>query len=84
MFAVGAEVQIVHGDEDSPLAGLEAIADIGQGPVHDGAHGVGEVTILQFLLDLEVFNSIDWRDGISHKYRLFSHFRQSPDGYKIH
>ena len=46
-----AEVQVVHGDQDAPLRGLQAVADVGQGAVHDRAHGVGEVGILHFLFD---------------------------------
>ena len=51
------EVQVVHRDEDAPLRRLEPVTDIGQRPVHDGAHGVGEVAVLQLLLDLQVFDA---------------------------
>ena len=61
VFASRPEVQIVHGDEDSPLAGFKPVADIGQSPVHDRAHRVREITVLKFLLDLEILNPIGRR-----------------------
>ncbi len=53
VLAAGAEVEVVHRDEDASLAGLETVADIGQRPVHDRAHGVGEVAVLELALDVE-------------------------------
>ena len=54
----GAEVQVVHRDQDAPLRRLEPVADVGQRPVHDRAHRVGEVAVLQLLLDLQVFDPV--------------------------
>ena len=34
------EAQVVHGDQDAPLAGLEAVAHVRQGAVDDDAHRV--------------------------------------------
>ena len=58
MLASRAQAQIVARDEDSPLRRLEPVTDIGQGPVHDRAHGISEVRILQFLFDLQVLDSV--------------------------
>ena len=63
VLAAGAEVQVVHRHEDAALAGLEAVADIGQGPVHDGAHRVGEVAVGQLAIDGHVNNVADRDDG---------------------
>ena len=63
MFGARAQPQIIHSHQDPPLRGLEPIADIGQGPVHDGAHGVGEIAVLELLLDLKVFDPIDRSGG---------------------
>ncbi|MNH21915.1 hypothetical protein D3C79_817510 [compost metagenome] len=38
--------QLAHGVDDAPLHGLEAVADMGQGPVHDDVHGVVQVSLL--------------------------------------
>ncbi len=56
MLGARAKLQVVHGDEDAPLRGLEAVADIRQGTVHDRAHGVRQIRILHLLLDEEVFD----------------------------
>lgn len=42
----GGEPQLAHGIDDAPLHGLEAVADMGQGPVHDDVHGVVQVSLL--------------------------------------
>ncbi len=51
--AAGArrEVQIVHGHQDAPLRGLEAVAHIGQSAADNDAHRIGEVAVLQLVLD---------------------------------
>ena len=72
VLARGAEIQVVHGDQNPPLRGFEPVADIGQSPVHDGAHGVREIAVLQLLLDLQVFNPVGRRGGFRHKSRLVS------------
>ena len=45
------KVEIVHRHEDAALRGLEPVADVGEGPRDDDAHRVGEVAVLQLLLD---------------------------------
>ena len=51
--AVGPEAEVVHRHQDAPLRRLEAVAHVGQGPADDDAHGVGEVAVLQLVLDVE-------------------------------
>ena len=48
------EVQVVHGDQDSPLRGLQPVAHVGQRPADDHAHRVGQIAALQFVLDGDV------------------------------
>ncbi len=45
------EVQVVHGDQDAPLRGLQAVAHVGQRPADDHAHGVRQVALLQLVFD---------------------------------
>ena len=47
------EAQVVHRHQDAPLRRLEAVAHVGQGPADDDAHGVGEVAVLQLVLDVQ-------------------------------
>ena len=54
--------------------GLEPVADIGQGPVHDRAHGVGEIAVLEFLLDLQVFDPVGRRISFCHKEEILRDF----------
>ena len=73
----GPQVQVVHRDQDAALRRLEPVADIGQRPVHDGAHRVGEVAVLKLLLDLEVFDPIGRRGRLSH-YPSLEHAEGRP------
>ena len=50
---VGPEPEVVHGQQDAPLRRFEAVAHVRQGPADDDAHGVAEVAILEFILDIE-------------------------------
>ena len=45
------EIQVVHGNQNPPLGGFQAVADIGQGSRNDHAHRVGQIAVLEFLLD---------------------------------
>ena len=49
----GAEAQVVHRHQDAPLRRLEAVAHVGQGPADDDAHGVGQVAVLELVLDVQ-------------------------------
>ena len=46
---VGGQATLVHGVQDSPVDGLQAVPHIGQGPAHDDGHGVVDVTVLHLL-----------------------------------
>ena len=49
--SAGSEIEVVHRHEDAALRWLEPVTDIGQRPGHDDAHRVGQVAVLQLLLD---------------------------------
>ena len=38
--AVGGQVVLIHGVENPPVHGLQAVPHVGQGPAHDHGHGV--------------------------------------------
>ena len=48
---VGAKPQLVHGVEDPAVNRLQAIADIGERPLHDDAHGIVEERLPHLLFD---------------------------------
>ena len=53
-FGVGPVRQVlvlVHREQDAPVHGLQAVADIGQSAAHDHAHGVIEVALLHLVGD---------------------------------
>ena len=43
VLGTGSEVKIIHRHQDAPLAGLEPVAYVRKGAVHDSAHGVGQI-----------------------------------------
>ncbi len=45
------EVQVVHGDQNSPLRGLQPVAHVRQCPADDHAHRVGQIAALELVLD---------------------------------
>src|SRR5262245_65003842 len=47
------QAQVVHGHEYPTLRRLQPIARIGKRPADDDAHGVGQVTILELILNVE-------------------------------
>ena len=64
LLAPGGQVEVVHRHQDAALRGLQAVTDVGQGPVHDGAHGIRQVAVVELALDLDVDEAIDRRDGV--------------------
>lgn len=46
VLGVGVQAQFAHGIDDTSLYGLEAVADVRQGAVHDHVHGVVEIGLL--------------------------------------
>ena len=51
--AIGGEAQIVHGDEDAALDGLEAVANVGKRARDDDAHRVVEIRLAHFGFDID-------------------------------
>jgi len=51
VFLVGRVPVLMHGIEDAPVHGLEAVARIGQSARHDHAHGVIEIAALHLVRD---------------------------------
>ena len=50
--------RLLHGKEHPAVHGLEAVADIGQGPAHDDAHGVVQVGLPHLFFDFQGFDSV--------------------------
>ncbi len=48
------QLEVVHRNEHAALRGLEAVAHIGQRTIHDRAHRVGEVALVQLAIDVEI------------------------------
>ncbi len=51
--AIGRQAKVVHGHQDAPLHGLQAVAHIGNGARHDHAHRVIEVRLLHLGLNFD-------------------------------
>lgn len=56
-FRAGVEVEVVHGDKDAALRGLETVAGVGESAGNDDAHGIGEITVAQIVVDVQVANA---------------------------
>ncbi len=54
MLLARTQIEIIHRDEDAALGGFHPVTDIGQRPVHDRAHRVGEVRVLELAFDLQI------------------------------
>src|SRR5580692_6981110 len=50
--AVRSEAEVIHGHEDAPLHGLEAVAHVGQRASDDHAHRVVEIRLLHLGFDI--------------------------------
>ena len=60
--AVGAISVVVHRVEHAAVHRLESVADIRQSATDDDAHGVVDVAVLHFLLDVDRFDPVVLRD----------------------
>ena len=49
---IRVEVHLVHGKQDTPLYGFQAVAHIWQGACYNNAHGVVDVAFFHFLIDI--------------------------------
>ncbi len=56
--AVRRQPQLVHGVEDAPVHGLQAIAHVGQRAVHDGRQRVGEVALFQRIPEVDRLDAV--------------------------
>jgi len=57
---VGAQAHIVHGIQNTTVHRLEPVAGVRQGPGDDDAHGVIEVGLLHFLVDINFVDEPDF------------------------
>ena len=55
VLAPGNQIHLVHGVQNPPVHGLEAVAHVGHGAADDHAHGVVEIRLLHLGFD------IDWK-----------------------
>ena len=53
-LGAGPQVQVVHRHQDAPLGGLQTVPGVGERPLDDHAHGVGQVGVLELLVEREV------------------------------
>ena len=58
VLASRRQVEVVHGHEDPTLRRLESVTDIGQGTIHDRAHGIRQVGIVEFAVDFQIDDAI--------------------------
>ena len=68
---VGGQAGLVHGIENPPVDGLEAVAHIGQGPAHDDRHGVLDVRRLHLVLQVDLYDFLIGKGNIFFLVRLF-------------
>ena len=52
----GIEPQEPHGVQDAPVDRLQPVARVRQRPVHDGGERVGEIALLQRVLEIDVLD----------------------------
>ncbi len=50
--AVGRKAHLAHAEQNAPVDGLEAVANVRQGASHDHAHGVIDIGPLHFVFDV--------------------------------
>ena len=50
---LGSEAHLVHAEEDAPVHGLQAVANVGQRAAHDYAHRVIDVRPLHLVFDID-------------------------------
>ena len=62
------EAQFAHGIDDAPLYRLQAIADMGQGPIHDHIHGVVEISLFGEGAQWQALHPIQAQFGITHDF----------------
>ena len=60
---VGGETHVVHGVEDAPLNGFQAVAGIGQGAGDDDAHGVAQKGVPHLLVYVYFLDNADFHSS---------------------
>ena len=65
---VAGQVVLVHGVEDAPVDGLQAVPHVGQRPAHDDGHGVFDIGLLH--LRHQVSDSMICWSGIADLLRI--------------
>ena len=76
----GVEPQQLHHVQQAAVNRLQAIAHIGQRPVHDGGQGIGEVALFQRILQLDADDTLrplEGRNVLAHDSRFIA-FPPSP------
>ena len=58
LLATGRQLEVVHRHEDAALRRLESIAHVRQGAIHDRAHRVREVALMQLAVDVEIDHAV--------------------------
>lgn len=58
VLGVSVQAQLTHRIDNAPLYGLQAVADMRQGTVHDHVHGVVEVGIFGEVSQRPAFNAV--------------------------
>ena len=53
---VRGQARLVHGVEDAPVNGLQAVPHVGQGAAHDDGHGVLDIRALHLVLQIDIYN----------------------------
>ena len=49
---IGGKTQFTHGIQYPPVYGLQAVPHIGQRPIHDDRHGIGDKALLHLLFQM--------------------------------
>ena len=72
---VGTNAHVLHGIENAPVDGLEAIAYVRDGTGDDDAHGIVEVSCAHFIVDANRLKvaGVAYDGFFSGNFRLFSH-----------
>jgi len=65
---VGRKPELAHGIKDAPVHRFEAVTYVGQRPVHDGGERVGEVALLEGILELDSLDGAGrgWNRRLGH------------------
>lgn len=62
--AVGPVSAVVHGVDDPAVDRLHAVADIGQGPLHDHGQGIGQIGFPHLLLEVNGLNPLAFEEAV--------------------